>query len=161
MSQTKSYILLTLCCLFWSGNYIAGNILVTCMPPIWMTFWRWTLTMPILFLLAGAVEKPVWRDILAQWKILAVSSFFGLTAYNLTLYSALSYTTPLNATLISTLAPSAMAGASVLVLKERVRKRQVAGFLLSLAGVFVVLSKGDYAVFLALEFNKGDLLMIL
>jgi drug/metabolite transporter (DMT)-like permease len=161
VSHTKSYVLLTLCCLFWSGNYIAGNVLVAYMPPAWMTFWRWFLAMFLLFPLSCAVEKPVWRDVLSQWKILALSSFLGLTAYNLTLYSALSYTSPLNATLISTLAPSALAAASVAILKERVLKRQAAGFVLSLLGVFVVLSKGDFAVFLALEFNRGDVLMLL
>ena len=161
VNHRKSYLFLTLCCLFWSGNYIAGNILVAYMPPVWMTFWRWFLTMFLLFPLACAVEKPVWRDILRQWKMLFLSSFLGLTAYNLALYSALSYTTPLNATLISALAPSAMAAVSVAMLKEKVLKRQAAGFLLSLAGVFIVLSKGDYTVFLSLSFNKGDILMVL
>ena len=43
-----------------------------------------------------------------------------------------------------------------LVMRDRTNARQVAGVLVSLAGVLMVIARGDFALLLALRLNAGD-----
>ncbi|MBW2182079.1 MAG: EamA family transporter, partial [Deltaproteobacteria bacterium] len=42
------YLLLTLTVLFWSGNFILGRGVHDVIPPIAMSFWRWTIALLII-----------------------------------------------------------------------------------------------------------------
>lgn len=161
MNHNKSFVLLTLCVLLWASNYVVGSIIVNEISPFWVTFLRWLLALFLLVPLANKVEKPVWKDVFKRWPAILLVSLSGLSVYNIVLYTALSHTSAINATLINTFSPSLMAIVSRLVLKERLSKMQMLGIVISLFGVFVVLSQGSLAILLAAKFNKGDLIMLL
>lgn len=159
MNQNKSFFLLTLCSLFWAGNYVVGNIIVNEITPLWITFLRWLLSGIVLVPLANIIEKPDWREVMECWPALVVASLSGLGVYNVLLYTALSYTSAINATLINTFSPGLMAIVSMVVLKEKLSKLQILGIIISFLGVLVVLSRGSLAILMQAQFNKGDLLM--
>ena len=159
MNRSRSIVLLTLCALFWAGNYIFGRMIAGELTPAWLSFFRWSFAAPILFVLAAKVEKPDWKIVAGKYKEIFLVSLTGFTGYNLALYTALQYTAATNAALITTFSPALMAVVSFFVLGERLSRFQLMGIAMSLIGVLVVLSHGDVNNLLSFSFNTGDLLM--
>ena len=159
MNRSKSIVLLTLCALFWAGNYIFGRMIAGELTPAWLSFFRWFFAAPILLVLANKVENPDWRAVASKYKEIFLVSLTGFTGYNLALYTALKYTAATNAALITTFSPALMSVVSFFVLGERLNRIQLMGIFMSLVGVLVILSHGDVNNLLSFSFNTGDLLM--
>ena len=95
-----------------------------------------------------------------SWKPLLLLGVLGIIGYNLLLYSALGYTSPTNAALISALNPGLIVLFSVLLLKESLKKMQIVGLFISLFGALIILTRGDLLSIFQTDYNRGDLLMI-
>ena len=160
MKKYKVWMLLILCVLFWSGNYIFGSLVVTELTPVGLTFIRWLFASVILLVLAQKIEKPDWKEVYRQWPKILGLSLFGVTSYNLILYYALYYTSPLNASLVNSFNPGLIAIVSAIYLKEKITKHHIFGILMSFLGVLIVLTKGNLLQALTIEYNRGDLLII-
>ncbi|MFB9326714.1 DMT family transporter [Paenibacillus aurantiacus] len=154
-------LFLVLANLFWAGNYVFGKSIVETMTPLQMTVSRWCVAVCFLFPITQLVEKPDWRAVLRKWKLLLVMSVFGIIGYNFLLYEALRFTTSMNAALVNAMNPALIMLLSALVLRERVTAKHSLGLLLSLFGVLLVLTKGQLGQLLHLDYNEGDLLMLL
>lgn len=153
--------MLVFCNLFWAGNYVFGKYVVAEMSPLWMTAIRWTVAMLLLVPLAHFLERPRWREIvLTRWQPLLAMGMLGAVAYNVALYAALQYTSSTSAAFVQALNPAMLAVFAILFFRDRIRGVQAAGFVLSLAGVMVLLCKGDWQVLVQAEYNRGDLLML-
>ncbi len=152
--------MLILATLFWAGNFVMGSYVVNEMDPVWMTFSRWFLALFLLFPIAYFVEKPNWKLVKKDWHYLILNGILGIIGYNLILYSALEYTTSTNASLVAAMNPGVIVVASVILLKEKLSKMQLLGFIISLIGAFVILTEGNIARIFQFDFNKGDLLMV-
>lgn len=161
MKKSTAVILLILANLFWAGNYICGKYVIKVMEPIQINFLRWFLAAVILFPLSQIIEKPNWKVIWKDWKILLVLSIFGIIGYNVLLYEALSFTTPLNAALINSVNPAMIAIFAAWFLREKMSKINVLGLIVSLLGVLLVLTNGDILKVFSINYNVGDLLMLL
>jgi drug/metabolite transporter (DMT)-like permease len=81
--------------------------------------------------------------------------------YNALQYLALQTSTPLNVTLVAASTPVFMLAAGALLFKTPVRPAQWLGAGLSIAGVLVVLSRGDAAQLLQVSFVVGDIYILL
>lgn len=160
MKNYKVVILLSLCVLFWAGNFIFGSLVVTELTPVGLTFIRWLFASIILLIVAQKVEKPNWKQVLTQWPKILMLSLTGIIGYNLFLYYALYFTTPINASLVNSLNPGLIAIASAVYLRERISKYHIVGIFISLLGVFTVLTKGNLLQAFAISYNKGDILII-
>jgi len=86
---------------------------------------------------------------------------FGMGSYNALQYLALTTSTPVNVTLIAASMPVWMLLIGLLVYRTHPRRNDWLGALLSLAGVALVLSRGDLGVLRRLHLVTGDLLMLL
>lgn len=160
LKNMKYWLLLVLATLFWAGNYVFGKYVVTEISPIWITFSRWILALFVLLPIAIVVEKPSWHRVIKAWKPLLLLGVLGIIGYNLMLYSALGYTSPTNAALISALNPGLIVLFSVLLLKESLSKVQIIGLFISLFGALIILTRGDLLGIFQTSYNRGDLLMI-
>lgn len=160
MKKYKVWILLILCVLFWSGNYIFGSLVVMELTPVGLTFIRWLFASIILLAVGQRIEKPDWKEVFKQWPKILGLSMFGVIGYNLFLYYALYYTSPLNAALVNSFNPGLIAIVSAIYLKEKVTKYHILGIFISFLGVLIVLTKGSLLQALTVEYNKGDLLII-
>lgn len=159
----KSYVLLFLCLapLFWAGNYVLGEYVVEEMTPIQMTFIRWAIAIVLLWPLAHYIERPVWKDVWKSWKLLTTMSLLGIIGYNFLLYEALKYTTPVNASLVNSISPILIVVLSTFLLRERLTRWNLIGLVLSLGGVLMVLTNGRIGDLAEVQYNAGDLLMLL
>lgn len=153
-------VYLVLSNLFWAGNYLFGKVVVVELSPIQMTFVRWAIAILFLFPMAHFIERPNWRLVLRSWKVMLGMSILGIVGYNLLLYQALRFTSPLNASLVNALNPAVIAIFSVILLKERLSKLNLLGFMISLFGVLLILTKGQLLQIFSIQYNPGDLLMV-
>lgn len=160
MSKYKVWLLLALCNLFWAGNYVFGKYVVAEMWPISLTFARWLFASAILIGIAHFAEKPEWSKVLKRLPSLAGLAVFGILGYNIVLYYALYFTSPINASLVNSFNPGLIAAASAIYLKEKISRIQGLGILISFLGVFTILTNGNMLQIFAVRYNFGDLLML-
>ncbi len=152
--------LLTIPPLLWAGNAVVGRLVHDLVPPITLNFLRWTLAFALLLPLAHRVlraDSPLWP----HWRRYAVLGLLGVGCYNALQYLALQTSTPINVTLVGSSMPVWMLGLGALCFGVPVTRRQLAGALLSMCGVFVVLSRGEWSQLLALRLVPGDLFMLM
>jgi drug/metabolite transporter (DMT)-like permease len=160
MEKKRAWLFLLLTNLFWAGNYVFGKYVTAELSPVWITFSRWLIALCFLFPLAQLVERPDWRKVMRRWFPLCVLGLLGVVSYNISLYAALQYTSSTNAALVNSLNPAFIVLFSALLLKETISKLQIGGFIISLLGVMVILTRGEITKLLSTEYNIGDLLMI-
>lgn len=158
--SASPYLLLTLTTLFWAGNAVVARALHDLVPPIAMAFWRWTLASVLLL---PFVIRPLCRQRAALrkniWRLLLLGGL-GVSGFNTFLYAALQTTSATNGVLINAITPLLIVVFSRLLFAVRMTWRQQAGIALSLAGVMMIVSRGDRAVLAALDFDRGDLLLL-
>lgn len=143
--------------LFWGGNAVAGRMAAGLVPPLSLAFWRWLFAFLILLPFGLPRVLAQKETVLRHWKLLCLLAASSVTAYNSFLYVALTTTTAVNATLVSAAIPVAIVSLSWLWFREGVGPRQAAGILLSLAGVLMVIARGDLQTLLSLSLHAGDL----
>lgn len=160
--KTIALIGLALTNLFWAGNAVIARFVVDDIPPLTLVFGRWLFA----FLLLLPFALPYWKVSLPiireRWFVIIVLGIMGIATYNSVLYLAAHSTTAINITLVSSALPLVALLASWLLLQVRPSNWQLLGILVSLAGVFIVISRGQisllYDVFGA-GFNQGDLMI--
>ncbi|PKO44305.1 MAG: EamA family transporter [Betaproteobacteria bacterium HGW-Betaproteobacteria-3] len=146
--------------LLWAGNAVVGRLVTGLVPPITLNFLRWALAFVILLPLAGSVLRRgsvLWP----HWKRFAVLGLLGVGCYNALQYLALKTSTPLNVTLVAASTPVWMLGIGALFFRQKVARRQMLGALLSIAGVLLVLSRGEWAALLQVRLVIGDVYVLL
>jgi len=156
-SPVSPYLLASLAPLFWSGNFILGRALNQTIPPIALSFWRWALALLILLPLALPQLRGQWGLVRRHVLILSLLAVLGVTNFNTFVYLGLQTTTATNAVLMVSTTPVLIVTLSFLLLRQRVSPRQAGGILLSLAGVAVIVARGDAQALAALRLNGGDL----
>ena len=156
-----AYLLLILTTLFWSGNFIVGKAAsIYQIPPFSLNFYRWLFAFLILL-------PFTFKEILSHKKyILDNISFFiilgitSITIFNSIVYYSLYYTQVISGVLmISTIPVWIMFIASILKI-EKTNLFQIIGVILSLTGVMFIITKADIELIKSLDFNKGDLSMV-
>ena len=146
--------------LLWSGNAVVGRWVAPLVSPMTLNLLRWALAFVLLLPLAGSVlhrHSPLW----AQWRRFAFLSLFSIGGYNALLYLALTTTTPINATLVGASMPVWMLLIGRVRFGQRIAPRQLLGAVLSIAGVVLVLCRGQWDLLLRLRWVAGDLYVLL
>lgn len=161
--DTRTVVLLTLPPLLWAANALVGRSLATSVPPLLLNALRWSSALLVLLPLGWrAVGSAARRaEIRARWRPLALLGLLGVGAYNALQYLALQTSTPINVTLIASSSPVWMLLVGALFYREHPRPAQYLGALLSLAGVVLVLVRGDLGQVGAIRLVPGDLWMLL
>ncbi len=144
----------------WAGNAVTGRLINELVPPMTLNFLRWVLAFLFLLPLAAGVLKPS-SPMWAHWRRFSVLGLLSVGAYNSLQYLALHTSTPLNVTLVGGSMPVWMLGLGWLLHGEKVAPRQALGALLSICGVLLVLSRGDWQVLMQVQLVPGDLYVLL
>jgi len=146
--------------LLWAGNAVVGRLVRELVSPLTLNFVRWIIAFVIVLPLAAPVlrrDSALWP----HWRRYALLGLLGIGLYNAFQYLALQTSTPINVTLVGSSAPLWMLATGALFFGARISAREVGGALLSMAGVLLVLSRGEWRQLMALRLVPGDLYMIL
>jgi drug/metabolite transporter (DMT)-like permease len=154
-------LLLLLPPLLWAGNFIAGRAISTSVPPVTLSFIRWSIALVCLLpfairpLLRDRVYYPAYR-----WHILG-TAITGVATFNLLVYWGLHTTSATNGIILNSFIPFLVAIFGFLFYRQKLPVNQLIGLLVSLAGVLTVVSHGDLQVLLTLAFAEGDVIIFL
>jgi drug/metabolite transporter (DMT)-like permease len=155
----RTAVLMTLPPLLWAGNAVVGRLAVGSVPPLTLNFLRWALA--ALFLLPFGwrmLRAP--RSVLQRWPYLLAAGLLGVGTYNSLQYLALVTSTPINVTLIAASMPVWMLAVGALFYGIHPTARQYLGAALSLAGVVLVIARGDLATLARVHLVPGDLYVL-
>lgn len=153
-------LLLTVPPLLWAGNAIVGRLVRDAVPPMTLNLIRWSIALAVLVPLGRAALRRG-SGALVNWKRYSMLGLLGVGLYNSLQYLALQSSSPINVTLVASGVPVWMLLVGRLFFDVPVKPRQVGGAVLSIAGVLVVMCRGDLAGLAALRLVPGDLYMIL
>jgi drug/metabolite transporter (DMT)-like permease len=156
----STVILLTVPPLLWAGNAVVGRLVRDLVSPLTLNFVRWVIAFALLLPLAWPVLRPS-SPLWAHWKRYAVLGLLGIGCYNAFQYLALQTSTPINVTLVGSSLPLWMLATGAVFFGARISAREIGGALLSMLGVLLVLSRGEWRQLLGLRLVPGDLYMIL
>jgi drug/metabolite transporter (DMT)-like permease len=93
--------------------------------------------------------------------MLLLLSLLGISTFNTLLYTAVRTTTAINGALIQSTMPAVIVLLSLLLYRERVAARQMAGVMICILGAVLIVLRGELTTLLAMSFVQGDLLMII
>ncbi|MCA1927110.1 MAG: DMT family transporter [Calditerrivibrio sp.] len=156
-----AYLLLVLTSLFWSGNFVLSKGINQLIPPISLGFWRWLIAGIILlpfsvkFLLSDI--KLIKKNIL-YINLLAI---LGVSTFNTLIYTAVHYTSAINAILINSFVPIIILLVSFVIYRDKPSFRQISGIIISMVGIFNIMLRGEITKIFELSFNRGDILVII
>src|SRR2546423_2602317 len=157
---TQPSLLPTLPARCWSANAIVERLAAGHIPPVTLSFLRWSFAFLIILPFAWRHLVRDWAAIRSRLGIMILLSITGIGAFNTLQYWALEHTQALNTLLLQSAGPLVVAVWSLLLLGVRLTLAQAAGVLLSMAGVFVILLHGDLTTLSKIDFNIGDLIFI-
>ncbi|MBZ0162461.1 MAG: DMT family transporter [Notoacmeibacter sp.] len=146
--------------LLFSTNLVFGRDVVREVAPFTLAFIRWATV--------GLVLTPfVIRDWVTIGTIvrhnrtrIAVLGFLGMFVCGAVVYVALTMTTATNATLIYTSSSVIIIIMETVFAGRRMKAREAAGSAIAFAGVATIVLRGDPSALLSMQFNPGDLLIL-
>jgi len=162
ISKDKTaYIFLIFTTLFWAGNFIVGKAASLFeIPPFTLNFYRWTFAWLILapFTLKEILEKK--NYIFENIKLIIVLGITSITIFNSIVYYSLNFTQVISGVLMISTIPVMIIIFCWLLKIEKTNIFQILGVIFSLCGVVVIITKANLTILLNLNFNKGDLWMV-
>lgn len=153
-------ILMLLPGLFWAGNAIVARSIADEIPPVALAFWRWTVAGLLIAPLAWPHLRRDMPLMLRSWPIMLVLTAFGISIFNTFLYIGAHTTTAVNIVMLQTAMPIVVVVATFLIFRDTLTGRQAAGIVASFLGTLTLISHGDPAMLLGLDFERGDLWML-
>ena len=165
MPQSKSiltnpFLLLTLTALLWGGNAIAGKLASGHISPFLLTWLRWVGACLILVIISRKHIKRDFEKIKQHWVFLFLLGAFGFAIFNGLMYLALNHTSAINVAIEQASMPLIVFVLNYLLFKTKVTAYQVIGFIITLIGVAVTVTRGNIFGLGEQPLNIGDIIMI-
>ena len=157
-----AYLLLILTTIFWSGNFIVGKAAsIYEIPPFSLNFYRWFFAGLILmpFTIKELINKK--NYIFSNLGFFVILGITSITIFNSIVYYSLYYTQVISGVLMISTIPVWIIFISSMLNIEKTNIFQIIGVALSLTGVIFIITKADINLIKNLDFNKGDLTMVI
>ena len=157
----SAYLFLVLATFCWSGNFIVGKFATVYeIPPLTLNVFRW---ISVWFILVPFTYKEIFENlpyIKKNWLVISFMGVITISTFNSVVYFALNYTQVINAVLMLSAIPAATIVLSSLMKIEETNIFQLLGLVLSIIGIGSIISNGDIQKIISLDFNKGDMWML-
>ena len=156
-----AYLILILTTIFWSGNFIVGKAASTFqIPPFSLNFYRWVFAGLILFPFTYKEILNKKKYILENIGFFIILGITSITIFNSIVYYSLYYTQVISGILMISTIPVWIIFISSILNIEKTNIFQIIGVIFSLTGVIFIITKADLNLIKNLDFNKGDLSMV-
>ena len=157
-----AYLFLFLAVLFWAGNFIVGKYASYYqIPPFSLNFYRWFFAWLILlpFTFTEIISKK--NYILENYKFYILLGITSVTIFNSIVYYSLNFTQVISGVLMISTIPVMIMFISSILKIERTNIFQILGVICSFVGVILIITKASFDLLVNLDFNKGDLTMVI
>ncbi len=145
----------------FAGSTIAGKFASESLDPISIILVRSLMALMFLAILAAPQGTAAFKVSPRHLLPIALLGASGIVGYVYFVLLSLDHTALSNTAIISSLSPVITAVAAAILIGERLSARSYFGLLVSLGGVLLLLSQGNWDVIAGLRFNYGDRLMLL
>ena len=156
----QPYFLLFLATLFWAGNAIAGKLAVGHVSPFTLTFLRWLVVILILAVVANKRLRQDWSLIRQHLIYLFTLGCIGFALFNNLMYAALTTTSAINVALLQSSLPLFIFILNFIFFRVAATKYQLIGLFVCVLGVLIITTQGRWQLLMQLQFNLGDLVML-
>jgi len=153
----SAWTLLATANFLWAGNIILARGISGEIPPITLAWVRWTGAFLFALGFAWPHLKREWPVMLRHWPLMLLLAATGIASYNTMSYIGLNSTTALNVLLLQSAAPLIIIVWAFVIFRDVPSLRQVAGVLVSLAGVAAIAAHGSLEMLASLHVNPGDI----
>lgn len=160
-AEGTAYALLVMTTFFWGANFIVAKWVSNDIGPFGFAFWRWTVALSVLLPFVWARVWAARRELLAHWKLLWLMGACSCGLNSAFAFLAVQHTNIVNVAILNSLGPIMTMVAAVWLAGEWLNRGRVIGAALSVLGAMVIATKGDWGQLVRLQFNKGDIYMIL
>ena len=160
--NNSAYVLLFLATLFWAGNFVVGKYASYYeIPPFSLNFYRWFFAWLILapFTIKEIIKKK--NYIVKNYKYYAILGITSVTIFNSIVYYSLNFTQVISGVLMISTIPVMIMFISSILKIEKTNIYQILGVAFSFLGVILIVTKANFGVLMNLDFNKGDITMVL
>ena len=157
-----AYIFLFLAVFFWAGNFIVGKFASYYeIPPFSLNFYRWFFAWLILlpFTFKEIISKK--NYILENYKFYILLGITSVTIFNSIVYYSLNFTQVISGVLMISTIPVMIMFISSILKIEKTNIFQIFGVICSFIGVILIITKANFELLVNLDFNKGDLTMVI
>ncbi|MCY3750770.1 MAG: DMT family transporter [Gammaproteobacteria bacterium] len=153
-------LVLTLASAAFAFAHVVGRGIHSEVPPVGLSFWRWLLGAIVLFPFIYPSLKVNAPDI--RRHIGPLTLLGGIMIVSATLLMiGLNFTTAINASIINAIQPVSTVLLAMLILHDRLRLSQSCGVALGFIGVIAMISRMDPVALVRVQFNAGDILILL
>ena len=160
-SNTTSYLMLVTAALIFASNHVIGRHLNEVLPPFGTAFWRFAIGAIVTLPFAGLAFIRNWYIIRAKFWFYLFLALLFVPLGNGLIYLSYQWTTATNGGVVTTVQPAVTVILSAIIFSDLINKKQGIGLIIATIGVIVILSKGNLENLLNLQFNIGDLTLIL
>ena len=160
-SNTTSYLMLVMAALIFASNHVIGRHLNEVLPPFGTAFWRFAIGAIVTLPFAGLAFIRNWYLIRAKFWFYLFLALLFVPLGNGLIYLSYHWTTATNGGVVTTVQPAVTVILSAIIFSDLINKKQGIGLIIATIGVIVILSKGNLENLLDLQFNIGDLTLIL
>ena len=160
-SNFLAYVFLFLTVTFWAGNFVVGKFAsIYEVPPFSLNFYRWFFAWLILapFTLPEIIKKKDY--IINNFKLFIVLGVTSITIFNSIVYYSLNFTQVISGVLMISTIPVMIMFFSSIFKIEKTNIFQIIGVILSFLGVIIIITKANFEILKNLNFNKGDITMV-
>ena len=157
-----AYIFLFLATFFWAGNFIVGKFASSYqIPPFSLNFYRWLFAWLILipFTIQEILKKK--NYIIKNYRYYMVLGVTSVTIFNSIVYYSLNFTQVISGVLMISTIPVMIMFISSILKIEKTNIFQILGVACSFLGVILIVTKANFEILINLDFNKGDITMVL
>ena len=161
-SNLIAYIYLLLTVTFWAGNFIVGKYASYYeVPPFSLNFYRWFFAWLILapFTIPEILKHKEY--IKQNYKLFLILGVTSITVFNSIVYYSLNFTQVISGVLMISTIPVMIMLFSSLLKIEKTNTFQIFGVLFSFTGVILIITKANVEILKNLDFNKGDITMVI
>jgi len=160
-------LLAVLTSLLFAGSFVAGKYTTSEMSPLMITLLRYAIASLFLQCLVWVQAKKgkgfdgrIQDASISDKVCLFLLGTFGVVGYHFFFFYSLRYTAMANSAIINAFNPVVTGFLAAVLLKERLAVQNYMGGAIAILGVLVLLTDGNLASLLRLQFNAGDVLML-
>lgn len=148
-------ILALLSTIIWAGNFIAAKILANEYTGLEMSYWRWLLATIFTFPFAVKYINKDFQAIVKEWKLMLLYGVLGCFISNYLFYNAPHTAPAVDMTILMATSPLIMMFLAWAFFKDKINIIWIIGSALSLVGVFILVTKGNWDIFHNFDFTVG------
>jgi drug/metabolite transporter (DMT)-like permease len=157
----QAYLMLTITALCWGLNALFGQLAVGEVSPMALVFLRWVCVVILVILF---MRKPLLQD----WPVLRTRKLYlflmgsaGFATFNGLFYVAAHYTTALNIGILQGSIPVFVLLGALVAYRTSITQLQILGVTITLVGVVLVATGGDWTRLVEQAINRGDFFMLM